>query len=263
MKKYGFRLMRVAVLAVLVAGCAKKEEPPAAALQYLVLGTNAEFPPFVTRAEAGGPDAGEIIGFDVEIALAIADKAGLPLKVENLEFDRLLPALAAGEVDLVLAALPITAARRKLVNFSAPYYDATPMAVVLAGGPVPETREELKEMRLGAPAGSAGLAAAEEIAGAGEVPVYASIIEAVAALRGGQVDGILLDSQVAVRYTDRNELLMRLAVPFEKESYGVAVRKGNAELLAQVNEVLAQIVADGRHTQWLDALVIGETPATE
>ena len=134
--------------ALLVAGCGKK--PPT---KYLVMGTAPEFPPFEMR---GGPEGTDVVGFDVDLAKAIADKAGLPLKIVEMDFDRLLPALAAGEVDLVLAALSITDERRALVDFSVPYYKATQVALILAGGPVPESKEELKGMRTAALAGTTG-----------------------------------------------------------------------------------------------------------
>ena len=245
-------------LIALVAGCAKKQE----AVKYLVMGTSAEFPPFVAQADAGGPAAGEIVGFDVEVALAIADKVGLPLKIENMEFNKLLPALADGKVDLVLAAMPITEARRRMANFSSPYYNATPVAAIMAGGPVPQTKDELKGMKLGAQIGTANLEAAQEIAG-DAAKSYPTTAEAVAALMANQVEGVILDDQLVPRFAAQNELLMRLDIPFEQETYGVAVKKGNADLLAKVNETLAEIAADGRYDRWLDQWLIGSTPATE
>ena len=258
MKTIRLGAMLALALVAPFAGCAKKDT-----MKYLVLGTSAEFPPFVSQAEPGGPAAGEIVGFDVEVALAIADKVGLPLKIENMEFDELLPALAAGKVDLVLAALPITESRRRMANFSTPYYQATPVAAILAGGLVPETKDELKGMKIGAQIGTAALAAAEEIAGEGGAQAYPSAAEAVAGLLANQVECVILEDQLATRFAAQHELLMRLGVPFDPELYGVAVKKGNAELLAKVNETLAEIVADGRYDKWLDQWLIGPAPAAE
>ena len=243
---------------VVLAGCAKQPE----AVKYLVLGTSAEFPPFVSKSEAGEA-AGEMVGLDVEIAMAIADKAGLPLQIENMEFNDLLPALAAGKVDLVMAAMPVTEARRRMANFSTPYYNATPVAAIVAGGPVPQTKEELKGLKIGAQIGTADLEAAEAIAGAGAAKAFPSVGEAVAALMANQVECVILDDQLVPRFAAQNELLMRLEVPFDPEVYGVAVKKGNAELLAKVNETLVEIVADGRYDRWLDQWVVGPAPAAE
>ena len=242
----------------LAAGCGKKQE----AVKYLVLGTSAEFPPFVSKADAG-ESAGEIVGFDIEIAMAIADQAGLPLRIENLEFNDLLPALAAGKVDLVMAAMPITEARRRMANVSTPYYNATPVAAIVAGGPVPETKDELKGMKIGAQIGTTDLEIAEELAGAEAAQAFPTAGEAVAALMANQVECVILDDQLVPRFAARNELLMRLGVPFEPETYGVAVQKGNAELLAKVNETLAAIAADGRYERWLDQWLVGPAPAAE
>ena len=243
---------------VVLAGCAKQPE----AVKYLVLGTSAEFPPFVSKSEAGEA-AGEMVGLDVEIAMAIADKAGLPLQIENMEFNDLLPALAAGKVDLVMAAMPVTEARRRMANFSTPYYNATPVAAIVAGGPVPQTKEELKGLKIGAQIGTADLEAAEAIAGAEGAKAFPAVGEAVAALMANQVECVILDDQLVPRFAAQNELLMRLEVPFDPEVYGVAVKKGNAQLLAKVNETLAEIVADGRYDRWLDQWVVGPAPAAE
>ena len=83
------------------------------------------------------------------------------------------------------------------------------------------------------------------------------------ALMANQVECVILDDQLVPRFAAQNELLMRLEVPFDPEVYGVAVKKGNAELLAKVNETLVEIVADGRYDRWLDQWVVGPAPAAE
>jgi arginine/lysine/histidine transporter system substrate-binding protein len=240
-----FRLvMGTAVaLAALLAACGRKAPP-----NYLVLGTNAEFPPFASR---DGEPGAEVRGFDVEVARAIAEKAGRPLKIVDMEFDRLLPALAAGEVDLVLAGLTITPERSASVAFSEAYYQATQTVLLLAGAPVPETRDDLKGLKLGAQAGSTGAGLAVEIAGEANVRMYPSAKDAVVALMNSRVEAVLLDQQPSVNFLKINPELMRVPLDFAAEFYGVAVRPDNAELLATVNAALADIRADGRYDRWV------------
>lgn len=243
MKKIGMDSIWVLALVALFAGCAQKDKDPET--KYLVMGTSAEFPPFTMRAAAGSL----VVGFDVEVAKAITDQVGLPLKIEEMAFDRLLPALAAGKVDLVLARLAITEERQRFANFSAPYYDATPVAVIVAGGPVPESKAELKGMKIGVLSGSKGEAAAKELTPADRVFRYEAAVDVARKLLAGEIECAILDEEQADHLAKKQQLLMVLRPDFGRELYGVAVKKGNGELLAQVNATLAAMVADGRHEQ--------------
>ena len=248
MKKFWIGSVMVLAAAAMIAGCGKK-----ASTDYLVMGTDAKFPPFELR---GGAEGADVVGFDVDVAQAIAEQVGRPLKIVEMEFDRLLPALAEGKVDLVLAALSITPERRALVDFSIPYYKATQVALILAGGPVPETKEELKGMRTAAQAGTTGYAIAEDLTSAENLRAVASPQAAAVDLMNSQVDLAILDEQPAIHLAARNPELMLLRPEFDEEFYGVAVRKGNTNLLETVNQVLGAISADGRYDQFVDRWLI-------
>ena len=247
MKKFWIGSAMV-LAAALLAGCGKKEST-----NELVMGTDAKFPPFELR---GGAAGSAVVGFDVEVAQAIAEQAGRPLKIVEMDFDRLLPALAEGKVDLVLAALSITPERRALVDFSIPYYKATQVAVILAGGIVPETKEDLKGMRTAAQAGTTGYAIAENLTAAENLRAVASPQAAAVDLMNSQVDLAILDEQPAIHLAERNPELMLIRPEFDEEFYGVAVRKGNTNLLETVNQVLGAISADGRYDQFVDRWLI-------
>ena len=184
MKK--FLLGSVTVAAVLVlAACGRKDTT-----KYLVMGTNAEFPPFETR---GGEGGAEVVGFDVEVARAIAAKAGLPLKIEDMKFDSLLPALAAGKVDLVLAGMTITEERRQNVDFSIPYYKATQVVLIRKGDPVPQAKEELKGRKIAVQLGTTGDGVAAEITGQENVRQFTSAMDAVVELMNSKVDAVVIN----------------------------------------------------------------------
>lgn len=244
MKRFRLGGLGILALAALLAACAKKDET-----KVLVMGTHAEFPPFETL---GGQDGTEVVGFDVEVAKAIAAKAGLPLKIENMPFDRLLPALAAGKLDLVLAGLSITPERDQTADFSEPYYQATQVVLILAGGAVPEKKEELKDMAIGVQQGTTGEKTAVDLVGRERVRPFSSVSAATAELLKGAVDAVIIDEQPAIQLARKDPLLMLLRMEFEDERYGVAVRTGNAGLLATVNDALAEIQSDGRYDQFLD-----------
>ena len=248
MKKILFGTLTVLAMAALLAACGKKE-----AGKVLVMGTNAEFPPFETR---GGANGSEIVGFDVEVAKAIAAKVGLPLKIEDMKFDSLLPALSAGKVDLVLAGMTITDERSQNVDFSTPYYKATQVVLILAGSPIPQTKEDLKGVKIAVQLGTTGDGAAVEIAGQDNVRQFTSAMDAVVELMNGKVECVVIDEQPAIQFAKKNPELMLVRPQFDDEFYGVAVKKGNAELLAKVNEALAEIAADGRYDQFVDRWMV-------
>jgi polar amino acid transport system substrate-binding protein len=235
--------------AAVLAGCGKKDA------NVLTLGTDAQSPPFALRAEAGGPD---VVGFDVDLARAIAAAAGKKLKIAEMDFARLLPALADGKVDLAMAAWPLAGADRDQADFSEPYYDATPAAIILAGGPVPETKEELKGLRTAAVAGTPAYAAAEELAPAAPLRAVATPLAAVVDLMNSQVDLAVIDEQPAALLAERHPELMLLRPGFAPAGYAVAVRKGDTNLLAAVNRTVAELKADGRYKQLLERWVIGQ-----
>ena len=248
MKKILCGALTVLALAALLAACGRKDST-----KYLVMGTNAEFPPFETR---GGANGAEIVGFDVEVAQAIAAKVGLPLKIEDMKFDSLLPALSAGKVDLVLAGMTITDERSQNVDFSTPYYKATQVVLILAGSPIPQTKEDLKGVKIAVQLGTTGDGAAVEIAGQDNVRQFTSAMDAVVELMNGKVECVVIDEQPAIQFAKKNPELMLVRPQFDDEFYGVAVKKGNAELLAKVNEALAEIVADGRYDQFVDRWMV-------
>ena len=248
MKKLWVGSAVVGTAVALLAGCGNPD-----ATKYLVMGTDAKFPPFELR---GGPAGADVVGFDVDVARAIAEKAGLPLKIVEMDFDRLLPALAKGKVDLVLAALSITEERRALVDFSVPYYKATQVALILAGGPVPESKGDLKGMRIAAQAGTTGFAAAEALTAAENIRSVDSPQAAEVDLMNSQVDVAIVDEQPAIQLAERNPELYLIRPGFDEEFYGVAVRQGNTNLLETVNQVLGEISADGRYDRFVDQWLI-------
>ena len=246
--RLGFGLAAVLAAVAAMSGCAKRDATP-----HLVMGTNAEFPPFESRGGAGGR---EIVGFDVEVAKAIAEKVGLPLKIEDMKFDSLLPALSAGKIDLVLAGMTITDERARNVDFSTPYYKATQVVLMRAGEEKPTATDDLKGRKIAVQLGTTGDGVATEIAGQANVAQFTSAMDAVVELLNRKVDFVVIDEQPANQFLKKNPGLEMVRLAFDDEFYGVAVKKGNAELLAKVNEALAEIVADGRYDQFVEKWMV-------
>ena len=135
MKKAIALLLALVTLLSLTA-CAGKEDTASSALDQikqkgeLVVGTSADYPPYEFHTEVDGKDT--IVGFDMEIAQAIADKLGVSMKIVDMSFDNLLMSLANDEFDLVIAGLSADEERRKTTDFSDPYLEAKNLILVRA-----------------------------------------------------------------------------------------------------------------------------------
>ena len=126
MKKKLLSLVLVAAMAFAAVACGSKEEAPAETSdkEVLVMATNAEFPPYEYY------EGSEIVGIDAEMAQAVADKLGMELKIEDMEFDSIINAVTSGKADMGVAGMTITEDRLQSVDFSDPYTTATQVIIV-------------------------------------------------------------------------------------------------------------------------------------
>lgn len=226
----------IAVLGLTVAaltGCGEKDD-------VLVVGTNASFPPF---EYFGGPNGDEIKGFDIDIAKQIAEDSGKTLKVENMAFDSLIVALNAGRIDMIAAGMTITPERQANVNFSAPYYEATQVIVTTKGDTTIQSIDDLKGKKVSVQLGTTGDLMAKELGS--EVVAFNTGFEAIMELKNGRVDVMLFDKEPAKNLVKKNPELELQSLPFDPEYYGLAMAKGNTELLERVNSTLASMKANG------------------
>ena len=250
MKKFRF-VSAVMAAAALLAGCGQKDA------NVLTLGTDAERPPLAQRT-------GETVaGFEIDLAEAIAQEAGKTLKIVALSADKLLPALAAGKVDLVLAGLETSGELPAQAVYSEPYYKARKMALILAGGPVPESQEELRGGRVGALAGTPGAVAAADLTAAENLRFVAAPMAAARDLMNSQLDTAILDEETAVFLAEHHPELMLIDPGYPDARYAAAVRKTDTNLLAAVNRALAATAADGRREKLVGKWLIHEADAAE
>ena len=250
MKKFRF-VSAVMAAAALLAGCGQKDA------NVLTLGTDAERPPLAQRT------GDTVAGFEIDLAEAIAQEAGKALKIVALSADKLLPALAAGKVDLVLAGLETSGEPPAEVAYSEPYYKARQMALILAGGPVPESQEELRGGRVGALAGTPGAVAAADLTAAENLRFVPAPMAAARDLMNSQLDTAILDEETAVFLAEHHPELMLIDPGYPAASYAAAVRKSDTNLLAAVNRTLAATAADGRREKLVGKWLIYEADVAE
>ncbi|HPE70008.1 MAG TPA: basic amino acid ABC transporter substrate-binding protein [Thermotogota bacterium] len=210
----------------------------------LIIGTNATFPPFEFVNEKN-----QAVGFDIDLAKVIADALGVELKVEDVQFDGLIPALQVGKFDMVIAGMTITEERRKEVLFSDPYFDAGQVIVVRKGSPKINSLEELNGKKVAVQTGTTGDIMATEAEGL-KITRFAHFTEAFLELNLRRVEAVVVDSSTADAYLGYNSALEIGSPVLSAESYGIAIKKGNEELLEFVNGVLEDL-----HTSPYDKMI--------
>ena len=223
----------------------------------LTMSTNAAFPPYEMTT-----DDGSFEGIDVEIAGAIADKLGLELQIDDMDFDASLLAVQQGKSDMVMAGVTVNEERLAVMDFSDSY--ATGIQVVI----VPEDSgiasiDDLEGKLIGTQRGTTGYlycSDTPENGGYGEdaVVAYDDGLTAVQALMNGQVDCVVIDNAPAQSFVESNPGLKILDTEFAVEDYAIGVNKGNTALLDAINTALAELTEDGTIQTIVDKYIPAE-----
>lgn len=237
-------LIASVALAAILAGCSSEDSKQPAGPKPLVMGTQPDFPPFEHLGGASGED---VIGFDVDVAKAIAAKLGRPLQIEQLKFDALIPALNAGKIDMAVSGMTITDERAKNVEFTDPYYKATQVLIVRSDFAAPKSKEELKGKKIAVQLGTTGNSTAEALTGPANVVPFTTCFEAVIEVKTKKMDYLVLDEQPSMNFVKQNADLQLVRLDFADEFYGIALKKGATDLRAQINKALAELQADGTY----------------
>ena len=214
----------------------------------LIMSTNAQFPPYELVSDGEGFNGTGFEGIDVEIASAIADKLGLELQIDDMDFDSALVAVQNGASDVVLAGLSYSEERDEILDFTDSYATGVQVVIVKEGSDV--TMDNLGEKMIGTQRGTTGYIYASdtpENGGYGEdhVLAYDNGATAVQALMNGQVDAVIIDEAPAKEFVAANEGLTILPGNWVEEQYCAAVNQGNEALLNAINTALNELMEDG------------------
>lgn len=207
---------------------------------------------------------GSIVGFDVDIANEIAARIGrTPQMVSPVPFDTLIQGLRDGRYDALVASHGITDERREQVDFTRPYYRSGAQTFVAQDNTTLASTDDLAGAKIGVVKASTYLELANSITGPDNVSTYESDIVALQDLTTGRLDAVITDKLVGFMAMDESGLAIKtLGDVLESDEMGIAVQKGDTELLNAINAALEDMIADGTYEQislrWFPENILGE-----
>jgi ABC-type amino acid transport substrate-binding protein len=253
-------LMTALVLALTVAGCQgnkkvsdntetepKKELSSVEKIKQagkIIVGTESTFPPY----ESIDPKDGKtVVGFDMDIAKAVADKLGVKLEIKDMKFDGLIGALSTGMLDFVAAGMTVTDERKQNADFSQIYYKGGQVLVILESNNSIKSAADMKGKKIGAQLGTTSEKAANLIKGI-NFKSMDKVDQLMMEVKNGMIDGVVVDDVVGIQYTKSLGGLKVVEIPELNEGdagMGIAVQKGNEELLKVINDTIDELKANG------------------
>jgi len=246
-KLFGYVLIGLALVSLALPGCAPKTTK-------VVVATDATWPPF----EYVDEQTKEIVGFDIDLMTAIAEKADIEIEFKNVAWDALLAGMAQGSYDAAISCITILPEREEKMLFSDPYLVAGQLVTVLVDNADITDKDALGGKTVGAQIGTTGSFEVAKIEGA-TLKTYDDIGLAYQDLMNGQIDAVIADNLLALAYVDKNpDKLKTVGEVFTEESYGIAVSKSNPELLTKINAGLAAVEEEGVLDQLVEKWLISE-----
>lgn len=241
----------VALAACMLCACGKKGGGMTVNEGVLTMATNAYFPPYEYY------EGENITGIDAEIAEAIADKLGLELKIEDMEFEAIIIAVQTGKADIGLAGMTVRPDREESVNFSDSYATGIQVVIVKEDSDI-QSIEDLDGKKIGVQLMTTGDTFACEDFGEDAVEQYNKGADAVMALTQGKVDAVIIDNEPAKSFVASNEGLKILETEYAVEDYAACINKENNELLEKVNAAIKELKDDGTLQKILDKYITAD-----
>ena len=206
----------------------------------LTMATNATFPPYEMTT-----DSGEFEGIDIDTAKAIADKLGLELQIDDMDFDAALLSVQQGKADIAMAGVTVTDERKAVMDFSDSYATGIQSIIVPNDSDI-ASPDDLAGKKIGTQRGTTGYIYCTDDFGEESVQRFSKGADAVQALSTGKIDAVIIDNKPAQVFVDENEGLKLLETPYAEEEYAIAVKKGNTELLDAINASIANLKESGK-----------------
>ena len=218
----------------------------------LTMSTNAAFPPYEST-----DDNGNFVGIDIDVAAAIAEKLGLELQVDDMDFDAALLAAQNGKSDMVMAGVTVTEDRQLVMDFSDSYATGIQSIIVKEDSDI-ASPDDLADKMIGTQRGTTGYIYCSDDFGDEHVTPYDNGLTAVQALVNGQVDAVVIDNAPAKEFVEANPGLKILDTAYAEEDYAIGVAKGNTAMLDAINGALEELKNDGTLQAIIDKYIKAE-----
>ncbi len=211
--------------------------------ETLTMATNAEFPPYEYH------ENNKIVGIDAEVAQAIADKLGMELVIEDMDFSAIIAAVQGGKADIGMAGMTVTDERLESVDFSASYATGVQVIIVKEGSEITSPDDLSKGgYTIGVQESTTGdiyLTDDLESKDLATIERYNKGADAIQALLADKIDCVVIDNEPAKAFVEANEGLKILDTSYVTEDYAICFAKDNTELGGKVNDALEELIADG------------------
>jgi len=229
------KLLKILVLLMVMAiigACGKKKEE-----NTLIVGMELQYPPFEMSREAGEP-----AGISVEIAKELGKELNRPVKIENIAWTGLIPSLQTGKIDIIISSMTITEERAKVIDFSDPYIKAGLSLLMAKDSPVDNFEDvDRKDIVVAVKSGTTGANLAKEKLKNAKINYFDEVAACVLEVSQGKADVFIYDALTVYKNHKANPNTTRINLNSIKgtEAYwGMAVKKGNEDLLKEVNSFI-------------------------
>lgn len=238
MKKIIALTLAVIMMALCLTGCSPKG-PSLADVQKagkLTVATSPDFPPFESL------EGGEVVGIEVDIMELICAELGVELEIVQMDFDAVLVGIQSAKYDCGMSGITVTAAREKNMRFTVPYYNAAQVIVVKEGSSI-TGKADLKDKTVSVQTGTTAEEGCqdEDIA----YQAFNANADAKTALTTGKVDAWIVDNLTALQMVEEDDGLVILDEKMTEEPYAFAFAYGSEDLVAEIDEILTQLINDG------------------
>jgi polar amino acid transport system substrate-binding protein len=239
MKKQILIIFLILLISISFTSCSKNDNTVDSIKEKgeIIMATEATFEPFEYR------ENGEIIGIDIEIAEKIAEELGVELKIQEMEFGSLLAAVSNGKVDLIAAGLSVNEDRKKSIDFSVDYFDASQVIIVKNNSEI-KSKSDLEGKNLGVQQGTIGDEEASNIENA-TIERYTKTTDAIESLNQDKIDSVIMDNFPANIFVSKNENLKILDDALVTDTYAIGIKKDNTTLKETIDKVLSDLKESG------------------
>ena len=251
MKKYSIIGLFIGLFVLLLSACGNGDQQTSGTgeekAKVYKVGIDTTYPPFEFE------ENGEYKGIDIDLINAIAENQGFEIELSPMDFGGIIPAMQAGELDIAIAGMSITEERKKVVDFSEPYFDAGLTLVVQKDNKDIETPKDLKGKTVAVKKGTTGAQFASENAGKHgfKVVQFNDSPAMFQEVSNGNADALIEDYPVIAYAIEQKDLgLKTVGERLNGDQYGIAVLKGeNQEVLTQINKGLAELKESGQYDE--------------